>query len=204
MIATEEPNSGCVVSRADNRRKLEDICAEVEETLHSLDRIEDEGSSLSARIILAGVQMIDIRHADPVTWGAFTEAQPAAARIRCKGKGREFREVTNVLWRRHHSGAPSRERTSLYAKAINVAHQQWKQMDPADTAKLLTWIVSSGGVTGLARRVPPRDRSLSSKKIFIDVPQCPTLYLVRPDSTYAALEPEVNRKFLSELERFQL
>ncbi|MDP2332159.1 MAG: hypothetical protein Q8M19_15845 [Reyranella sp.] len=191
------------VSPADNRRKLEQIDADVSGILKSMIRSEEADRSGSAKIISAGVQMLEIQHNDPAAWEAFKNADPQAKEIACKGKDWEAREVASVLWRRHRASYPSRERISLYGKAIRVARDAYCADGKVNVEELLTHIVNAGGVKGILRIARTAKGNSCRKKVILDIPPTLTLFLVGPDGTREPLEPALNRRFLIELGRLQ-
>lgn len=203
MDSVVELGTQPIVSRADNRRKLEQIDADVANILNSMIRSENAERTLSAKIVSAGVQMLELLREDREAWTAFKNADPQAKEIACKGKGWEAREVATVLWRRHRASFPSRERISLYAKAIQAARDAYCADGKVNAEELLTHVINAGGVKGVLRLARTAKGNSCRKKVVLDIPPTLTLFLVGPDGTREPLEPDLNRRFLIQMGRLQ-
>ena len=137
-VSVAEP----VVSRANNRLRLELIDADISPSLKAMVDSEDRAKDLSSKIVCAGVQMLAIQRDDPDAWLAFKNADSKAKEITCKGDGAPFREVAAVLWREYRA-TPSRERISMYGKAIRIAHDAYYETVTTSPDELLTHIVNA-------------------------------------------------------------
>ncbi len=207
MIEVSTSVTAPVVSRANNRRTLEEIDADVDRNLKAMVRSEEEERNLSSKIVRAGVLMLEIRLSDSNAWDAFKSADPDAKKIACKGKDLEAREVASVLWRRHRAKFPSRERISLYGRAIRIAYNAYYKTGTTKPEALLTLITTEGGVKGLIKTArtakTTKGSSTKPKQIRLDRPSIPTLVLVRPDGTYDGVPTEIARPVLIEMGALQ-
>lgn len=204
MIEVSTSVTAPVVSRANNRRTLEEIDADVDRNLKAMVRSEEEERNLSSKIVRAGVLMLEIRLSDSNAWDAFKSADPDAKKIACKGKDLEAREVASVLWRRHRAKFPSRERISLYGRAIKIAYNAYYKTGTTKPEALLTLITTEGGVKGLIKTAKTAKGCLTKpKQIRLDRPSMPTLILIRPDGTYDGVPTEIARPVLIEMGALQ-
>lgn len=197
-VSVAEP----VVSRANNRRKLELIDADISPSLKAVIISEDQAKDLSSKIVCAGVLMLAIQRDDPDAWSDFKNADPKAKEITCKGDGARSREVATVLWREYRA-IPSRERISMYGKAIRIAHDAYYETVTTRPDELLTRIVNAGGVKGLIAIAKVSKGTTKPRRIMLDRPVTLTVIITRPDGTYEPVPVEIARRLLIEMGELQ-
>lgn len=178
------------VRPADNRDKLMKIDKDILEIVKSVDRSDAKTKEASARIIAAGVRMLDISLADPAAWEDFKTNDPDAKKIACKGEGREQREVATVIWRRHRKDPTmGRERVSVYGKAIRIAYGAfWETTEekPAPECKTEDELIAklqTLGIKGLLKIAATNKGQPKDQRISMKVPTRWTVYLIGPDRT---------------------
>lgn len=202
MVSVAASSDQPIVSRADNRRKLEQIDADVATALKAMIRSEEQERHLSSKIVCAGVQMLAIQRSDPDAWQAFKKTDKQANKIACKGKNWVYREVATVLWKGHRA-SPSRERISIYGKAIKIAHEAYWAAGTAKPTEILTHIISAGGVKGLLKIAKVPKGATKPKRIILDRPTILTVVVLRPDGTHGTVPAEIARRILIETGELQ-
>lgn len=189
-----------------NVERLRDIDQSVDAYLSGIVKIEQSDASKSADIIAAGIQMLAIRENDPEAWDLFKKADPKAKDITTKGRDREYREVAAVLWRKFKAEPATRERVSRYGKALKKGLTLYREHIERP-AELAEHVRNLGGVKGLLTVKVPLDGTEhgesepKKRKVYVTLPDEPTLFLIGPDRTVEALEPELNRTLLLQINR---
>jgi hypothetical protein len=182
-----------------NRRRLEQIDADITNVLKTMVKSEDRDIQLSSEIVCAGVQMLAIRESDFDAWEAFKRADKQAKEIRCKGKGAEFREVATVLWRRHRAETPSRERIALYGKAIRIAKESYCAEGLPEPKELLRKVLNARGVKGLIKLGKAKKGDTGRKKITMPIPDVLKLIVICPDGSHEEVSAEVAKPVLIQM-----
>jgi hypothetical protein len=192
--------SASVDSDLPNYLQLKRIDASITAALTAVVGLERRDRNHSARIITAGVRMLSILKEDWDAWEQFKRSNPKAKDIRCKGTNWETREIANVIWRRHQSTGFSRERRTMYGKAIGIAHRSYWESGIATTQeKLLEHITNAGGVKGLIKMNKTPKGNLGRKKIVLDIPDKLKLVLLYPDGIYEHIEDDQAHSFLLQI-----
>lgn len=174
-----------------NRRKLEKLDADISGILKTMVKSDQRDKQLSSEIISAGVQMLAIRESNFDAWEQFKRADKQAKEIFCKGDKAEYREVATVLWRRHRAEAPSRERISLYGKALGIAKESYCAEGLPEPKDLLQKIVIAGGVKGLIKLGKAKKGDTGRKKITLPIPDQLKLIVIGPDGTHEEVPAEI-------------
>ena len=194
-----------------NHKRLKRIDADITDIVKALARSDDKSRESVAKIICAGVQMLDIRTNDHDAWDDFKRADEDAHKLpTCKGRDKESREVAMVIWRRHRRDvAQSRERISVQGKAILIARNVYWKRTPerpepvCKTPEELQVKISALGIKGLLKIGRTEKGEAQPKKITIPVPDRWTLYLIGPDSTREEVPDEIAQPVIARIQGLQ-